>query len=99
MEKCKSVVRQLEFHLLLFAAGLILFVQPLLVASTRVHPEGVLWLLFISWGALIVLLFFVSLSYRARRMSDEEVGLPDSVRTDEGSGIDARPDGGRARGE
>lgn len=99
MEKYKSVVRQFEFHLLLFAVGVILFLQPVLVASTGIHPERVLRSLFLSWGALIALLFFVSLSYRTRGVSDEEAERPDPVRAGEGGGVDSRPDGGRARGE
>lgn len=63
MKKLKFLLRQPEFHGLLFVLSLILFSYPLLVMSNASHPKTIYLSLFLPWGIIILLLFLTSRSY------------------------------------
>ena len=63
MKRIIAVLRQPEFHGVLFVLCLILFSYPLLVMSNEGHPRIVYLSLFLPWGIIILLLFFTTKSY------------------------------------
>lgn len=71
MKRLKMILRQPEFHGVLFVLGLILFSYPLLVMSTQGHPRLVYMSLFLPWGIIILLLFLTTKSYDVSRLDNK----------------------------
>jgi len=77
MKKLKELFRQPEFHALVLGLCLILFTYPLLIMSNGGSAARVYFTLFISWGAIILLLFFITRSYisvQSQAENDNEDG-------------------------
>lgn len=64
MRRIPSLLRQPGFHLLLFLVALILFTRPVLLMPKMEPPGTVMASFFLPWGLVILVLFFVSRSYR-----------------------------------
>lgn len=62
MRRLKHLLRQAEFHRLLFAMGLIVFSWPFAGSVAAPHPISVFLYLFVPWGVIIFLLFLISQS-------------------------------------
>ncbi len=77
MKRIKVLLRQPEFHALLFILGLILFSYPLLIMTNESHPASVYLSLFLPWGLMILLLFLTTRSYipsHSERNNDDDNG-------------------------
>lgn len=60
MKRLKTVLRQIEFHILAFCFFLFLFLCPVLRGSKQAGQEKVYVYYFITWGACIVVLSCIS---------------------------------------
>ena len=60
-------LKQPEFHIFLFSLALMLFSYPLTLMAKQAFPAVVFVSLFLPWGIIIALLFFVSKSYTSVR--------------------------------
>lgn len=60
-------LKQPEFHAFLFSLALMLFSYPLTVMAKQAFPTVVFVSLFLPWGIIVVLLFFVGKSYTSVR--------------------------------
>ena len=67
MRRLKMALKQPEFHIFLFSLALMLFSYPLTVMAKQAFPTVVFVSLFLPWGIIIALLFFVSKSYTSVR--------------------------------
>jgi hypothetical protein len=62
MDRLRALMRQTEFHVLLFSICLFLFGWPLATIADLDRLEGMFVYLFVTWAIVIVLLFFVGRS-------------------------------------
>jgi len=77
MKRLKIALQQPEFHIFLFSLALVLFSYPLTLMARQAFPTVVFVSLFLPWGIIILLLFFVSKSYtpvRSDQGQDQEDG-------------------------
>ena len=77
MKRLKIALKQPEFHIFLFSLALMLFSYPLTLMAKEAFPTIVFVSLFLPWGIIIVLLFFMSKSYtpvRSDQGRDQEDG-------------------------
>ena len=65
MERLKALLKQTEFHLLLFFVSLFLFGWPLATSADLKQLELTFFYIFVAWTIVILLLFLVS-----RRLND-----------------------------
>lgn len=77
MEKLNHVLRQPEFHALLFIVCLIIFSYPLALMTNMAAAAVIYLALFLPWFIIILLLFIITRSYTASRpdrdQKDEDV--------------------------
>jgi hypothetical protein len=62
MERFKNLLRQTEFHVLLFCVSLVLFGWPVVNFSDLQRLEIRFVYLFLAWGVVILLLYLVGRS-------------------------------------
>jgi hypothetical protein len=79
MAKVGNLFKKLGFSVLLFFICLFLFSWPILSIANKGHPEIIFIYLFLVWISIIILIFFMSRSYR-NSSSDE--GRTDKGGTD-----------------
>jgi uncharacterized membrane protein len=60
MKRLKSLLKQTEFHTLIFCLSLVLFSWPFLASSVMLLPERLFIYLFLLWVLLILVLFLMS---------------------------------------
>ena len=72
MERLKALLRQTEFHLLLFVLCMVLFGWPVVTFPDMRRLELMFIYLFVAWAIVIFLLFLVSRSLGSGDESDEE---------------------------
>jgi hypothetical protein len=71
MERLKALLRQTEFHLLLFVLCMVLFGWPVVTFSDMRRLEVMFVYLFVVWALVIVVLFLVSRSLESADDSDK----------------------------
>jgi fucose 4-O-acetylase-like acetyltransferase len=74
MEKLKHVLRQTEFHLLVFLFGFLAVNWPFLGVFQHRSPGIILPYFFFIWTILIIALFLISRGIKARPSQNKEDG-------------------------
>ncbi|MBU0910307.1 MAG: hypothetical protein KKA54_12240 [Proteobacteria bacterium] len=77
MKKIRFILRQPEFPLLLFFFSLFLFVTPFQRNSDKTGLEASFIYLFLAWGGICLLLFFMSREQAGKPNKSE--GKPDKM--------------------
>ena len=72
MKRLKALMKQTEFHIILFCLALILFIEPLLTMPQKDSAGAIVLSLFLPWGLTILLLFLTSRSYTEPLAQDRE---------------------------